>query len=439
MTQSKHDIVVKSNRLITAFQKLTLSEIRLIQLAIVDARESGNGLHTDKPLRIDALRYAEAFGLTKQTAYKLLTEAEDRLFERKFTFIDQDDGKPVKSRWVQRAKYLNNEGGIEIIFTYDVINEISRIDGFEQFFTSYLLEQTALLNSVYSVRLYELLIQWKSVGKTPTFEIDQFRAQLGVAVNEYPAMGNFKRRVLDLAVNEVNEKTNIIVEYDQLKTGKTITGFRFKFKLKSKNDNPVQDENKEYLICNLTDSQIITFSDKLAKHEGFKKFGNRGEEDNNFIKRIQLMLRKMDLDIELSKRITPYLKELDFKPTSKNLVSLDDLIYKINENNKSNNNFKNDNEIKDKENELILNQPEHNPIPMSLTGLNKNKNEDKPKTLKQLASIVTQKIVEYDLKDRYIQTGENWLQAMKRIQQEITTLDHAEIWKSKLEEQGVVF
>jgi IS1 family transposase len=76
---------------------------------------------------------------------------------------------------------------------------------------------------------------------------------------------------------------------------------------------------------------------------------------------------------------------------------------------------------------------------MSLTGLNKNKSEDKPKTLKQLASIVTQKIVEYDLKDRYIQTGENWLQAMKRIQQEITTLDHVEIWKSKLEEQGVVF
>jgi plasmid replication initiation protein len=211
-----------------------------------------------------------------------------------------------------------------------------------------------LLNSVYSIRLYELLIQWKSVGKTPVFEIDQFRAQLGVAANEYPAMGNFKRRVLDLAVNEVSEKTNIIVEYDQLKTGKTITGFRFKFKFKTKNDNPVQDENKEYLICNLTDSQIITFSEKLAKHDGFKKFGNRGEEDNNFIKRIQLMLRKMDLDIELSKRITPYLKELDFKPTSKNLISLDDLIYKINENNKSNNNFNNDDGIKDKENELIL-------------------------------------------------------------------------------------
>ncbi len=440
MAQPKNDIVVKSNRLISAFQKLTLSEIRLIQLAIVDARESGNGLHTDKPLRIDALRYAEAFGLTKQTAYKLLTEAEDRLFERKFTFIDQQDGKPVKSRWVQRAKYLNNEGGIEIIFTYDVINEISRIDGFEQFFTSYLLEQTALLNSVYSVRLYELLIQWKSVGKTPTFQVEQFREQLGVAINEYPAMGNFKRRVLDLAVNEINEKTNIIVEYEQLKNGKTITGFQFKFKFKPKADNSIQDENKEYLFCNLSDSQIVTFGEKLARHDGFKKFGNRGEEDNAFIKRIQVMLKNMDLDVELSKRITPYLKELDFKATNKNLISLDDLIYKINENNKSNNSSKNNSEIKDKENDLGEEQKlSHNPIPMKLTGLNKNKKEDEQKTLKQQASIITQKIIEYDLKDRYIQNNESWLQAMKRIQQEITTDEHAEIWKNKLEEQGVIF
>ena len=228
----KKNIVVKSNRLVTAIQNLSLFETRIIQLAIVDARESGKGLTIDKPLRIDASRYAEVFGTTRQNAYMRLKEAEEALFNRRFTFIDIKDGNPVKSRWVQRVKYFDDVGAIEIIFTYDVVNEVTRINGFEQFFTSYLLEQTAELNSVYSIRLYELLIQWRSIGKTPTFEINQFREQLGIGVNEYSQMNNFKARVLNLAVNEINKHTDILVGYEQHKAGRTVTGFTFTLKQK---------------------------------------------------------------------------------------------------------------------------------------------------------------------------------------------------------------
>ena len=48
------NMVVKSNKLITAIQNLSLFEARIIQLAIVDARESGKGLHVDTPLRVAA-------------------------------------------------------------------------------------------------------------------------------------------------------------------------------------------------------------------------------------------------------------------------------------------------------------------------------------------------------------------------------------------------
>ena len=63
------DLVVKSNRLNSAIQNLSLPELRIIQLAIVDARETGKGLSTDTPLRIDALRYAEAFNNTAKWLY----------------------------------------------------------------------------------------------------------------------------------------------------------------------------------------------------------------------------------------------------------------------------------------------------------------------------------------------------------------------------------
>ncbi|WCB44913.1 RepB family plasmid replication initiator protein (plasmid) [Escherichia coli] len=187
---SKGNLVVKTNQLNSALQNLSLPEIRIVQLAIVDARETNTGLSTDKPLRIDALRYAEMFETTRQNGYKRMKEAEETLFNRRFSYID-DKGKVIKSRWIQQVRYLDDEGAIELVFTLAVVNGISRIDGAEDFFTSYLLEQTASMDSIYSVRLYELLVQWKAAKQTPMFALEKFRDQLGVGIEEYKAMNDF--------------------------------------------------------------------------------------------------------------------------------------------------------------------------------------------------------------------------------------------------------
>lgn len=237
----KSDLVVKSNRLNSAIQNLTLPELRIIQLAIVDARETGKGLSTETPLRIDGLRYAEAFNTSRQNGYIRMKEAEETLFNRRFTFTD-NKAKPIKSRWVQDVRYLDDEGAIELCFTRAVVQAITRLDGVEEFFTQYLLNQTANLNSVYSVRLYELLVQWKTAVKTPTFDLATFRQQLGLADSEYNRMCDFKRRVLDVAVNEINEKTDLTVSYSQEKRGRIISGFKFtvRTKDKPKDVNPTQ-------------------------------------------------------------------------------------------------------------------------------------------------------------------------------------------------------
>ena len=132
---SKSDLVVKSNRINMAIQNLTLPELRIVQLAIVDARETGKGLNTDTPLRIDAMRYVQAFDTTRQNAYILMKQSEETLFNRRFSFIDSE-GKLVKSRWIQRVRYLDDEGAIEIVFTTDVVKGITRLDGAEEFLPS---------------------------------------------------------------------------------------------------------------------------------------------------------------------------------------------------------------------------------------------------------------------------------------------------------------
>lgn len=267
---AKSDLVVKSNRLNMAIQNLSLVEIRIIQLAIIDARETNTGLATDKPLRIDSKRYAEAFNVTKQTAYEAILTAEKTLFDRRFSFLNEKD-RIVKSRWIQRVEYLDSEAAIEMIFTYDVVNEITRLDGAVSFFTEYLLKQTASMKSIYSVRLYELVIQWREAKKTPVFELEQFRDQLGIGVNEYQVMSDFKKRVLDVAVKEINEKSDIKIKLTQHKKGRKISGFSFtlspnkKAKKVEEVTPEVEAEEAAPDLITFTDKQLATFSSKLAK------------------------------------------------------------------------------------------------------------------------------------------------------------------------------
>ena len=248
----KSNLVVKTNQLNSAVQNLSLPELRIIQLAIVDARETGKGLDTKTPLRIDAMRYAEAFDTTRQNAYILMKQSEETLFNRRFTYFDREK-KPIKSRWLQDVRYLDDEGAIEVCFTRLVVECITRLDGAEQFFTQYMLSQTANLSSVYSVRLYELLIQWKTAVKTPVFELSLFRGQMGLNDDEYKDMSNFKKRVLDLAINEINEKTDLTVSYTQEKRGRTISGF--KFTVRAKDVNNQRDPNTIDAFTGQTDTE----------------------------------------------------------------------------------------------------------------------------------------------------------------------------------------
>ena len=310
----KKDLVVKTNRLNQAFQVLTLAELHIVQLAIVDARETGTGLNTDTPLRIDARRYAEVFNTTRQNAYQRMKEAEDTLFNRRFSFYD-DDGKLVKSRWIQQVRYLDDEGAIELVFTLAVVQGISRIDGVKEFFTQYLLSQTAQLNSVYSARLYELLIQWRSTGKVPIIDLGDFREQLGIGINEYQRMHHFKARVLEPAIKEINEKTDINAEYEQHKKGRVISGFSFKFKKKpqpksEKSLDSKRDPNTPDLFIKMTDAQRHLFANKMSEMPEMSKYSQGTESYQQFAVRIADML----LEPEKFKEIYPFLEKAGFQP-----------------------------------------------------------------------------------------------------------------------------
>ena len=241
------ELIVKDNALMNASYNLNLVEQRLILLAIIEARESGKGINANDPLVVHAESYITQFGVARQTAYQALKDACKDLFARQFSYQEsrRKGTITITSRWVSQVGYMDNEATVELVFAPAVVPLITRL---EEQFTKYDIEQISGLSSAYAVRLYELLICWRSAGKTPIIEITEFRKRLGVLDSEYQRMERLKTGVLVLAMEQINQHTDINVSYKQHKAGRTVTGFSFTFtqkkQLKDVTQKPKKDEPK---------------------------------------------------------------------------------------------------------------------------------------------------------------------------------------------------
>ena len=256
--------MVKDNALMNASYNLDLVEQRLILLAIIEARENGKGINANDPLTVHAETYINQFGVHRNTAYQALKDACKDLFARQFSYQDKTaKGNPITkiSRWVSEVGYAESEALVSLIFAPAVVPLITRL---EEQFTKYEIDQVSGLSSAYAVRLYELLICWRSTGKTPIITLADFRKRLGILNDEYTRTDNLKARIIDLSITQINEKTDITVSYEQHKKGRNITGFSFKFKQKAGRKLPSKhvqqatqrDASTPDFFTQLTDKQI---------------------------------------------------------------------------------------------------------------------------------------------------------------------------------------
>ena len=157
------DLIVKDNALMNASYNLDLVEQRLILLAIVEARESGKGINANDPLTVHAESYINQFG----TQNNGISSFERCLQGLICTPIQlprkRERGRAnITSRWVSQIAYIDETATVEIIFAPAVVPLITRL---EEQFSQYDIEQISGLSSAYAVRMYELLICWRSTGK----------------------------------------------------------------------------------------------------------------------------------------------------------------------------------------------------------------------------------------------------------------------------------
>lgn len=218
------NIVSKSNDLVRASYKLTLQEQRLVLAAIskLDSRKSYMHPRNDQTrVRITAQEFGETFGLDQKSAYAELKTASDALFERKI--IEIRGKKTEKLRWVQKATYHDGEGWTELQFAQDVLPLVTML---RANFTTYKLERVAGLRSTYSIRIFELLAQWASTGML-RIEVEDLIKQLHLPYERYV---DVVRRVIEPAVAELTEKSNLEIEWRPIKEGRKVKTIEFRFR-----------------------------------------------------------------------------------------------------------------------------------------------------------------------------------------------------------------
>ncbi len=227
--------ITKDNKMIEAGYRLTLSEQRLI-LACIGQVDSRKSLTADQSFQFSATEFSDLFGISEDRSYSELQKTVQRLFDRYVIIRNPDPEHPTleytKTRWVSALDYIPSQGLVRLYFAPKIIPYLSEL---KKNFTSYKLDAIAQMTSIYAIRLYELLVQWKCTGKRE-IDLAWLRKQFQIE-DKYPAIKDLKKRVLEPAIQEINDHSDLWVTWTQRKTGRKVTHLHFQFGRKT--DTPV--------------------------------------------------------------------------------------------------------------------------------------------------------------------------------------------------------
>jgi plasmid replication initiation protein len=216
--------VYKANKVVEAGYRLTLNEQRVV-LACISMINSNKPLTASDKFELSAKEFAVIFNISEDTAYNQLVEVAKTLYERSVVIEASDkDSERIVTRWISGVRYQKSSGKMTLYFAQLMIPYLSEI---KNQFTRYDLKNISGMSSIYGIRLYELLMQWRSSGYRDV-SIQWLKSQFELD-DEYERIFDLKKRVIEPAVKDINTHSNLTVVHSYKKTGRNVTHVVFEF------------------------------------------------------------------------------------------------------------------------------------------------------------------------------------------------------------------
>lgn len=247
--KSKGYLVVKSNDLIQRNRfELSLPEQKTVayicsMIQPMQTEESGFQLEYEFKIR----EYCKICGIDYDNGKNYQdVKATLKKLRDKSMWLTLPDGSETTVGWLAKATTNKKSGIAHIKLDEDMVPYLFDL---KQKFTQYQLYNVLGMKSAFSVRIYELMKSY-SFRHTITFELDELKKLLMVEnVKSYNRFPDFRRKVLEKAQLEINELTDINIEFEPIKTGKKVTSIKFIIEEKFKNSRKRIRTSNEKRSC----------------------------------------------------------------------------------------------------------------------------------------------------------------------------------------------
>lgn len=294
-----NDLVVMHNDIVTSAYNLSVNEQRLIYCALKQIPKE-EPLDPNTPFYISRDDFIELGASPINVARDIRQATKDLM--KKTIYVSTDTGilefhwlsevlrydknaeKKLKEKYPDPKdykKYINSLRLYNLLDslpnrTDDIVARITfhekvvpLLSDLKASFTQFLIKDVADFSSIYSYRIYQLMMRYKSTSYVK-ISLDDLRFML-MLIDKYPLTADLKRWVIDTAVDEINEKSPYSVKYKLVKKGRKYTHLELNFKRKEEQKNTIKDVARDantadmFTVDGLSDKQL----GRIARNQQF--------------------------------------------------------------------------------------------------------------------------------------------------------------------------
>ena len=265
MNKKQNDYsIVKHNDLVEARYKLTLHEQKLVLNIAMMIKPKDKDFYE---YRLSIRSFMDLMGVEGEGYHTRVRQKAKELLQKPLV-IRRDHGGELICNWFSKIEYIKGAG--EIVFGFDPSLKPYLLQ-LQKEFTEYKASNVMQLQSTFSIRLYELLKQYLTVGKR-IFHLDTLKSILGIE-DKYPLYANFKQKILEYCKKELKNRSNIQYEYEPIKTGRKVTEIKFLIFPNEKAESP-EDPAEQAIL------EKVPLSARKAAKKAIKKRGIDGTQES---------------------------------------------------------------------------------------------------------------------------------------------------------------
>lgn len=236
---------VLQNRLLNAISDLDINERRLIMYLSPMVREDVEKFPTKnrRKFEIRAVDFGKKYKIDDGNVYRVLEKSATSVLEKTFYFWNFENNERTHktgSNWIEHCEYKEKQGYLEIYLTSLTIEMLTVFNKANPF-TKYEVDIIVKLGS-YGIILYELISScMHQQHKQKSYTIKYLREKFN-CVETYPKIAEFKRNVIDRAIEDIHKHTPCRIKYEQKKEGRIVTEIIFSFEDTSQEQKTIKDK-----------------------------------------------------------------------------------------------------------------------------------------------------------------------------------------------------